>query len=97
MNDGNQWQPSTANPAEDGHRAEPGDGVRGADEQLPGAPDDSKLDHRDPDGRRYQREAQGPTLDDRYAPVARCNPLILPKPFQMIFGNVRDGPLAERP
>ena len=95
MNDGNQWQPSAANPAEDGHRDEDGDGVRGADEQLPGAPDDSKLDHRDRDGRRYQREAQGPTLDDRYAPVARCHPLTLPKPFPMISGNVRDGLLAE--
>ena len=64
MNDGNQWQPSAANPAENEHRDEDGDGVRGADEQLPGAPDDSKLDHRDRDGRRYQRAAQGPTLDD---------------------------------
>ena len=28
MHDGNQWQPSAANPAGDGHRDERGDGVR---------------------------------------------------------------------
>ena len=73
MNDGNQWQPSAANPAEDGHRAEPGDGVRGADEQLPGAPDDSKLGDQASGELKAKKQQLKRTLDEASAVEKRIN------------------------